>query len=90
VHDERNRGRFDANQRIGVSGRYAFVPFAASIAMTTQRAVILTAIAFAFVLFGAVLAWADFYVNRAQKPGVEGSYAGNEGPGNLLDLRRAA
>lgn len=42
--------------------------------MTTQSALLLAGIVFAFAIFGGVLAWADFYT-RGRKPAAEASPA---------------
>ena len=56
--------------------------------MTTQSAFILAGIVSAFLFFGIMLAWADFYSKGAPKPTSKDSSAADES--RQHDQRRAA
>ena len=58
--------------------------------MTAQSALVLAAIVSAFVTFGIVLVWADFYTQRRPKQGEPMLPAHKDADGELPAIRRAA
>lgn len=58
--------------------------------MNTQSVLVLAGIVSAFVFFGVVLAWADFYTQRRPKSGSEAPSAAKDNSATMPDERRAA
>jgi hypothetical protein len=58
--------------------------------MTTQSALVLAGIVSAFLFFGIMLAWADFYSKGGPKPASKDLSTAEEKPQHFSDERRAA
>ncbi len=58
--------------------------------MTAQSALVLAGIVSAFMFFGIMLAWADFYSRGGPKPESKDHSAAGQSPQHLNDERRAA
>lgn len=58
--------------------------------MTTQSVLVLAGIVSAFLFFGIMLAWADFYSRGGPKPASKDLSTAEAPPRHLSDERRAA